>query len=326
MLNLTVSVAAGYELTFNWLPSFDSLTLLPGAGYYFNLNDAISKEAPCKCRYEPNLCALEVEGSHKELKLFEQVESISIIDKNFTFFSDPTGDEYDIKFDNNINLNQWSKTLREALKIVETDKLSDQLVKNYVTFLVPLRQNKNERNLSFSVRNLPGVIFKNNEITPHLIGETLVHEADHQFFYAVERFNKFWKSDVRQQKPTYYSPWRDDPRPIDGVLRGLSAFTRVSKYYSSALESYQFTKEEHEVVGRLFLSRIEEAKAAFEIISGEEQLSDFGTKYLIDIRDILSQSKASAEKHPQYDRWRNLALDNIEKHRKNWQKLNHVEL
>ncbi len=161
---------------------------------------------------------------------FPQFDSIKIVNDNFDFFLDPTGDKYSIDFDNEIVLTEWIKTLEEALIIIKADETSYKLVRNFVSYLIPLKQREAIKNLSFSVRNLPNVIFKSNELTPYVIGETLVHEADHQFFYAIEKFDNFWSSDVLLQEAIYFSPWRDDPRPLDGILRGLSSFARVSKY------------------------------------------------------------------------------------------------
>ena len=102
------------------------------------------------------------------------------------------------------------------------------LVSLFGRVLAPLEVNVSH-SLSVSFRSLPKVIFLSVSDDPLVLAETLVHEADHNLLYAIDRRFGFWKSN-EAYKPIHWSPWRDDPRPLDGNLRGASAFTTVSEF------------------------------------------------------------------------------------------------
>lgn len=247
-----------------------------------------------------------------------QVEGIKIITKRIDpFFNE--GSEYDVEFDFLIDESKWLSTLGAALDLIKLDSTTHQLVKNFVSYLIPLKQKKIVQNLSFSSRNLPNVIFKNNEDSAYIFGETLAHEADHQFFYALETFYSVWNTDVKLQKAIFRSPWRDDARPLDGLIRGVSAFVRVCKYYSSVIKNVSET--EIDKVGSLHLLKLSQCEDAITTLLNSNQLSDFGKDYVLEMKDILHQSDSGVKHYSNYKTWRFDAMNVINTHRENWEKV-----
>jgi len=324
LLNLSVAVLSQVEFEFTFDSSGISKFLIPVSGFYFDFNSIGKANQKILCKYFPNSTSIEIDNVKYPFSKFKGFESIKIADSNFDFFADPTGDEYNIDFDNEIDLPLWISTLDKALDIIRTNESSYELVSNFASYLVPLKQKEVVKNLSFSVRNLPSVIFKNNELNPYLIGETLVHESDHQLFYAIEKFDKFWKEDIKLQQPIYLSPWRDDPRPLDGILRGLSSFARVSQYYSTAIRTYDFTEQQFEQVGLMLLTRLKESELALNTVLESQQLSDFGFQYTNEIQETLNSVNAVAKTFHQYDRWNQHATKSIKSHTENWELINHA--
>ena len=246
-----------------------------------------------------------------------QAEGIKIITKKIDpFFNE--GSEYDVEFDFDIDETKWLTTLQAALELIKSDSTTHKLVKNFVSYLIPLKQKKIIQNLSFSSRNLPNVIFKNNEDSPYIFGETLAHEADHQFFYALENFYSLWNTDVKTQEAIYRSPWRDDARPLDGIIRGVSAFVRVCKYYSSVMKNVD--EKEIDKVGSLHLLKLSQCEDAIATLLNANQLSDFGKEYVLEMKDILQQSDSSVRHFSNYKNWRMDATIVINTHRENWEK------
>lgn len=324
LMNLSVAILSKKEFQFNLNLTVVSKFLLPVSGLHF-ISDSISKaNQRISCKYSPITTSINIDGQDLPLSKYHGFESIKIAHNNFDFFSDPSGDEYSIDYDDEIDLPVWVSTLGKAIEIVKTDKSSYDLVANFASYLVPLKQKEVIKNLSFSVRNLPGVIFKNNELTPYLIGETLVHESDHQLFYAIEKFDNFWKEDIKLQQAIFLSPWRDDPRPLDGILRGLSSFARVSQYYSTAIRGYNFTSLQLEQVGLMLLQRLRESEVALNTVLESEQLSEFGQQYAREIQETLNAVNSIAETFEQFERWNHAALETIRSHKENWQSMNQV--
>jgi len=232
------------------------------------------------------------------------------------------GSEYGIEIDSNVDVPSWEAATRNALELIALNHDSEMLVRTFVSYLVPLKQREAVQNLSFSSRELPNVVFKNNEVAPLRFGETLVHEADHQFFYALEECHTFWTEDPQTQAAAHFSPWRDDSRPLDGILRGLSAFTRVSLYYVGVLRSG--ADRIVGVVGPLLMQRIVESNDAASTLLKSGQLSPTGTAYVQELTDALKEAEQSVTAHDNYHRWKSDALGTLAAHRERW-RLSRIE-
>ncbi|MFE9748857.1 HEXXH motif domain-containing protein [Saccharothrix saharensis] len=59
-------------------------------------------------------------------------------------------------------------------------------------------------------------------------GEALVHELQHSKVNALLDLVELHTSDGA---PRHYAPWRDDPRPVEGLLHGVYAFVSVVEYW-----------------------------------------------------------------------------------------------
>ncbi|MEU4765271.1 HEXXH motif-containing putative peptide modification protein [Actinosynnema sp. NPDC023794] len=59
-------------------------------------------------------------------------------------------------------------------------------------------------------------------------GEALVHELQHSKVNALLDLVDLHTSDGT---PGHYAPWRDDPRPLDGLLHGIYAFVSVVEFW-----------------------------------------------------------------------------------------------
>ena len=60
------------------------------------------------------------------------------------------------------------------------------------------------------------------------LSEALVHEYSHNLLNMVILAGEIFESQIPQEE-IYYSPWREDPRPISGVLHAVFVFTNVSE-------------------------------------------------------------------------------------------------
>ncbi len=60
------------------------------------------------------------------------------------------------------------------------------------------------------------------------LAATLVHEFQHIRLGGVLHLTRLHEEDARER---FYTPWRDDPRPIGGVLQGVYAFFGVTAFW-----------------------------------------------------------------------------------------------
>lgn len=321
LMRLAVSMLAGTEFECLLVPPLPRTLLLPVSGLYGIVPSFPSDDGLVDCRYRPDRGGVIVGDVALALSSFSSAKSIRVVDKHFECFAESLpGEGYSIACDDAIDSSEWVVALDGAVEMIRSDDVASDLVGGFVSYVVPLQQKETTTNLSFSARNLPNVVFKNNELAPFLVGETLVHEADHQLFYAIEGCVDFWTSDVSRQAAIHLSPWRDDPRPLDGILRGLSSFARVSAYYSNVLRAVVASPQEREAIGSMLLRRLRESDNAMVTVSESGQLSEFGHTYVEEIRSTLSDADGISKGFPHYDRWRAAADSGITDHRSRWQR------
>ena len=226
------------------------------------------------------------------------------------------GGEYGIELDDSIDEGIWTSVTQSALDLIRLSKVNYELISNFVGYIVPLKRREVIQNLSFSTRELPNVIFKNNEGSALLFGEALVHEADHQFFYALEELYSFWVVEPRFQPAAYHSPWRDDSRPLDGILRGLSAFTRVADYYSHVATASEPPLTEK--AGALLVQRVAECEDGAATLLEANELSGIGRQYVLELSSILRRADGSVAGHELYPKWRANGVRVLDAHRERW--------
>lgn len=131
-----------------------------------------------------------------------------------------------------IDLIQWAKVLSSVREIVETHESSRELIAAFATTLVPLESASNDKHLSVSFGECPGVVYLAFSSDPHVLAEAIVHEADHQWNNAIGQQMQLWRGAPAGRPACYRSPWRPDPRPLDGLLLGASAFVSVGEMWT----------------------------------------------------------------------------------------------
>ena len=61
------------------------------------------------------------------------------------------------------------------------------------------------------------------------VGDLLVHESSHVRLELMRQFDPLWED--REPEKRHESPWRQDPRPLWGLILGVHAFLNVAQYY-----------------------------------------------------------------------------------------------
>jgi hypothetical protein len=95
---------------------------------------------------------------------------------------------------------------------------------------------------SSSSNAMPGAIWLTDHDDPAIVAEQVVHECTHALLFLCQELDPLidpeahgdgWAGDL------VYSPWRDDPRPVAGLLHGVAVFTRVAMCHSARREHSQ---------------------------------------------------------------------------------------
>ncbi|MEV0232086.1 HEXXH motif-containing putative peptide modification protein [Nonomuraea sp. NPDC050786] len=128
----------------------------------------------------------------------------------------------------------WRATLEEQLQLIArvSEPLAEEL-SGGVSVIVPVRSPDERRHLSGSFREAPGLVALSLG-RPLSIVEALVHEYGHQKLNAIMRLTPLIVEDTGE--PLHYSPWRDDPRPLSGLLHAVYSFAMALHFHRGLLD------------------------------------------------------------------------------------------
>ncbi|HEX9335792.1 MAG TPA: HEXXH motif domain-containing protein, partial [Pseudonocardiaceae bacterium] len=80
----------------------------------------------------------------------------------------------------------------------------------------------------FSSAAAIGAIAVPTGLSATTMAEVFVHEFQHSKLNALSRLVNLTTPDARDR---YYAPWREDPRPLAGMLHGIYAFVAVAEFW-----------------------------------------------------------------------------------------------
>jgi len=99
-------------------------------------------------------------------------------------------------------------------------------------FFVPLIARDPTESHSLTSNRLIGVIFMSPSGDEIYGAEKIIHEFHHLELHMLMETHQFVK--INSNENVFYSPWRDDPRPIEGLLHALYVFSEVYYFYRKA--------------------------------------------------------------------------------------------
>jgi HEXXH motif-containing protein len=96
--------------------------------------------------------------------------------------------------------------------------------------IVPLEEQGRGNGASITAQNAFGAIVMTPPGEAARFADTLIHEFHHSVLYAVMDMVTLHTAAPAAE---YYSPWRDDPRPLQGLLHGAYAYLGVVDFWRS---------------------------------------------------------------------------------------------
>lgn len=124
---------------------------------------------------------------------------------------------------------RWRADLAQAWELLVSEQRSRALaIAGTLRALAPVPRQERFRQLSASgAEAFGGVLLSAPDDTTQL-AVTLVHETQHHKLGALSHLLTFCESGASIR---YYAPWRDDPRPLAGVLQGAYAFAGITQFW-----------------------------------------------------------------------------------------------
>lgn len=148
-------------------------------------------------------------------------------------------------------------------------------LQDLIRVLVPLRGGRPGLSRSGSLVNAVGALYLTHHDDVPLQYETLVHEFCHQKLYLLDAHSPLLEPGP--DEPLWYSPWRDDARPLRGLLLGVHAFANVARHLSLI--------EDGRAAGAR--RRVRQCEAALDVLEASGRATPFGTAVLARLRAIL---------------------------------------
>jgi HEXXH motif-containing protein len=162
----------------------------------------------------------------------------------------------------------WITGLEKAWKLVESaDPLLADEIRFFLRAIVPLVNPPGRIHTSSSFSELPGIAFLSWSADPIVLAELLVHEYHHSKLNAILAYTDLFE--IAPQEPGFYSPWKDSPRPLYGLLHGIYSFTGVARFLLAAQSkaSLKMTAVELEILQSRILRTILQLQLALESLT-----------------------------------------------------------
>ncbi|MGW3244415.1 HEXXH motif domain-containing protein [Streptomyces sp. NPDC001070] len=126
----------------------------------------------------------------------------------------------------------WRSQFRRAYELLQhTDTRVYRTVAATVRSVVPVEGARELQVISASVPDAYGAITMSFSSDVPSMAVTLVHEARHQLLTALGDLTPLFVPAREGPEPLYFAPWREDPRPLRGLLYGAHAFAGVTAFW-----------------------------------------------------------------------------------------------
>ena len=180
---------------------------------------------------------------------------------------------------------KWRSTLEQSLFWVDecSPALTEELLMS-LRAIVPVRSAAVNVHASASFREASGLIALSWTPDASVMVEALVHEYHHQKLNALLNLDPLIVGPSTEA--IYYSPWRDDARPLLGVLHGAYAFQAVLQFWKSLFAADIPLLQEARIRQRMYLLK-GQVRSALNTLRAEALFSPLGEALVDAMSDHL---------------------------------------
>ncbi len=178
----------------------------------------------------------------------------------------------------------WRRSLARAwrLIVIRQPELARAMAAG-LSVLIPLAEANDGRPLSMTSGWAWGAIALSLMTDPLLLAETLVHEFCHLVLSAVDELVPLTAG---HEAGLYYTPWRDDPRPLPEMLQGCYAHLGMAGFWRQQYLAGQPGSRRRCAVE--FARRTAAAADAVGDVTGSAQLTPAGTVFATHMSAVLT--------------------------------------
>ncbi|MGF6885320.1 HEXXH motif-containing protein [Nocardia sp. GAS34] len=124
---------------------------------------------------------------------------------------------------------RWRRDFAAAWRLLDAELPAySSVMRECLTVIVPLSDRPRVPSASHTTSTGPGCVYTTTPVDSCQLALTLVHEIQHsKFNLLLDHTVLFDAVPVCR----FYAPWRDDPRPIYGLMHGIYAFFGVTDFW-----------------------------------------------------------------------------------------------
>lgn len=180
---------------------------------------------------------------------------------------------------------RWTASVRQAWDLLEAIHPSYALqIAQSITVLVPLRSPSPTTHVSGSFPDTFGMIQMSWSEQAAKVAEVLVHEFHHNKLNLLLDLDPLVEDSVGAE--AFYSPWKDSPRPLSGLLHGIFAFQSVVHFFRAYLDRGVADPAKREWAEQEYGRRLLQTLAGIEALQEQAELTSAGD---IIVQEIYSR-------------------------------------
>ncbi|MEC4004834.1 HEXXH motif-containing putative peptide modification protein [Flavobacterium sp. SUN052] len=149
-----------------------------------------------------------------------------------------------------------------------------------------LKAEDSETDISYSHPDIPFSIFfsvceEDSLISDLRVAESILHESMHLYLTLIENVLPLIETNTKE---VFYSPWRDQERPLRGVLHGMFVFKAIKDFYKLIANKYC----QNDIGNQFIKLRIEEIEKEFKLLEdfqNTKSLTFFGKKLSVNLQN-----------------------------------------
>jgi HEXXH motif-containing protein len=213
----------------------------------------------------------------------------------------------------------WQTLMEQAWRLLAEDHAGHaEAIMIGLRSLVPQHSDDPQQSISATSTDAFGSVALSRPADGAALAVTLVHEFQHAKLSALLDIVPLCEASPRTR---YYAPWRDDPRPLGGLLQGAYAFLGVTDFWRIHRHRVGGSRE-RTLSGFEFARWREQTTRACDELAAATELTAAGRRFVQGMaatlgrwrnepvpRDLAAQARDSAAEHRAGWRIRNLRPD-----------------
>lgn len=186
--------------------------------------------------------------------------------------------------------------VKEALILVE--RYQPQIYEQFRDFLrlLTLKPIRAGSFTNISNSDLPGAFVCSVVCEPFEFADTLIHEFHHNRLFLIEEISPLLiDTDTLLSDSSYYSPWRDDLRPLRGLLHALYVYLPVCRFWLEVYRGGEVSGSRLDYVRAQIIRISLQLKIAVHQLVCYGQFTEFGRTLFAELKQDVARIHAAVE-------------------------------